>query len=382
MRERIKISICSSIHPFDYSRIFHLEAGTLSAHYDVDIYACAPFPERKFNKNLRVIGLPQWERKSERFRNFSILFLKLLRSNSDVYIFQDTLSMLLSPVVKLFKRKITIYDIHENYYGFIREKDWIPNYLGNAAANSYIFLERIALKFTDMVWFAVDDIAEHYKNANMKKLVVGNFPSTEKFNKILQYGHEKKNQFVFVGSMDWDRSITQIIEAFAIFNKQNSDFVLVLAGQFYSQDYEHQVSNMIQAHNLQSKVKLLGAVPYESAMQIIAESQIGFSLHQPTYNYLRGMPLKLFEYMGLGIPVIASNFANFKTIVEKNNCGICADPNNINEIADAMIYMVTHESKRDQMGHNGKQIVHEKYNWENIGTEITKAIEELCNQKK
>lgn len=382
MRERIKIAICSSIHPYDYSRIFHLEAWTLSANYDVDIYACAPFREKKFSENLRVIGLPQWKHKTERFRNFFILFLKLLRSNSDVYIFQDTMSMLLSPIVKLFKRKITIYDIHENYYGFIREKDWIPNFLGNAAANSYIFLERIALKFTNMVWFAVDDIAEHYKNVNMKKLVVGNFPSTEKFNKILQYGHEKKNQFVFVGSMDWDRSITQIIEAFAIFNKQNSGFVLVLAGQFYSQDYKQRVSTMIQAHNLQSKVKLLGVLPYESAMQIIAESKIGFSLHQPTYNYLRGMPLKLFEYMGLGIPVIASNFANFKTIAEKNNCGICVDPNNIDEIVNAMIYLVSNESEQRQMGQNGRQVVHDKYNWENISTQITTAIEELCDQEK
>ena len=379
MKRRLKIAICSSIHPYDYSRIFHLEARTLSIHYYVEIYACAPFHEKKFSENLRVIGLPQWKRKSERFRNFFILFLKMLRSNSDVYIFQDTLSMLLIPILKLFKRKVTIYDIHENYHGFIREKDWIPNYLGNSAANGYIFLEKIVLKFTNMVWFAVDDIAEHYKNVDMKKLVVGNFPSIEKFNKILQHRHEKENRFVFVGSMDWDRSITQIIEAFAIFNTQDSDFDLVLVGPFYSLEYENRVINMIQSYNLQPKVKLLGTLPYESAMQIIAESKIGFSLHQPTYNYLRGMPLKLFEYMGLGIPVIASNFANFKTIVDSNNCGICVDPNKIEEIVDAMIYMVVNESAQRRMGENGKHIVHEKYNWEDVSTQIITAIEELCN---
>lgn len=382
MKRRLKITICSSIHSYDYSRIFHLEAKSLSSNYYVDIYACASFTKKKFNENLRVIGLPQWKRKSERFRNFFILFLKLLRSNSDVYIFQDTLSMLLIPIVKLFKRKVTIYDIHENYHGFIREKEWIPNYLSNTAANIYIFLEKIVLKFANMVWFAVDDIADHYKNVNIKKLVVGNFPSIEKFNRILRNEYEKKNQFVFVGSMDSDRSITQIIEAFAIFNEQNTDFALVLVGPFYSEDYENRINNMIQSYNLESKVKLLGILEYELAMQIIAESKIGFSLHQPTYNYLRGMPLKLFEYIGLGIPVITSNFTNFKAIVEKNNCGICVDPNKVDEIVDAMIYMTTHETERSRMGENGKQIVQNKYNWENISTKITLAIKELYNHKK
>jgi glycosyltransferase involved in cell wall biosynthesis len=233
-----------------------------------------------------------------------------------------------------------------------------------------------------MVWFAVDDIADHYKNMNIKKLVVGNFPSIEKFNSILQNRYEKKNQFVFVGSMDVDRSITQIIEAFAIFSEQNTGFALVLAGPFYSEDYEYRVNNLIQSYNLKSRVKLLGTLEYESAMQIIAESKIGFSLHQPTYNYLRGMPLKLFEYIGLAIPVIASNFPNFKTIVEKNNCGICVDPNKVDDIVDAMIYMTAHETERSRMGENGKQIVQNKYNWENISTKITLAIKELYNHKK
>ena len=76
-------------------------------------------------------------------------------------------------------------------------------------------------------------------------------------------------------------------------------------------------------------------------------------------------PLKMFEYMAAGIPVIASNFKLWKSIVEENNCGICVDPQNHKEITSAVEKLLKNPEIANEMGKNGQKIVKEFYNWKN-----------------
>ena len=69
--------------------------------------------------------------------------------------------------------------------------------------------------------------------------------------------------------------------------------------------------------------------------------------------------------MSAGLPVIASNFPLWKTIVEGNNCGICVDPKDPSQIAEAMIYLRDNPQVAKAMGENGRKAVLEKYNWKN-----------------
>jgi glycosyltransferase involved in cell wall biosynthesis len=64
-----------------------------------------------------------------------------------------------------------------------------------------------------------------------------------------------------------------------------------------------------------------------------------------------------------GLPVICTDFYYWKEVVEKNNCGICVNPNNVNEIVDAIIYLRDNPDIVQIMGENGKRAVKEKYNW-------------------
>ncbi len=97
---------------------------------------------------------------------------------------------------------------------------------------------------------------------------------------------------------------------------------------------------------------------------VLAHSVAGLVTLHPIINYIDALPVKMFEYMVAGIPVIASNFPLWRGIIEGNQCGLCVDPLNPSEIAKAIDYILTHPAEAQRMGENGLRAVKEKYNWD------------------
>ena len=92
-------------------------------------------------------------------------------------------------------------------------------------------------------------------------------------------------------------------------------------------------------------------------------AKVGLSILKPIDNHIDSYSTKIFEYMAMGLPVITSNFELYKNVIEVNKCGICVDPLNPNELADAVEYIINNPKIATEMGRNGRRIVEEKYNW-------------------
>ena len=81
------------------------------------------------------------------------------------------------------------------------------------------------------------------------------------------------------------------------------------------------------------------------------------------------------------LPVIASNFPLWKEMVEGAECGICVDPLNPEEIADAIRWIIEHPIKAQEMGEKGRQEVLDKYNWEQESQKLLMLYKELMNDE-
>ena len=53
-----------------------------------------------------------------------------------------------------------------------------------------------------------------------------------------------------------------------------------------------------------------------------------------------------------------------KTIVEGIGCGLLVDPQNSQEIAGAIQWLLEHPNEAEEMGRRGREAVMYKYNWE------------------
>ena len=74
-------------------------------------------------------------------------------------------------------------------------------------------------------------------------------------------------------------------------------------------------------------------------------------------------PNKMFEYMSAGIPVIASDFARWREVIDEKDCGLCVDPLDSLAIARAIDELIINPDKAQRMGENGRSAVESQYNW-------------------
>jgi glycosyltransferase involved in cell wall biosynthesis len=63
--------------------------------------------------------------------------------------------------------------------------------------------------------------------------------------------------------------------------------------------------------------------------------------------------------------VIVSDFPLWRSIVLGAGCGLLVDPFDVQGIATAIEYLMTHDREAQAMGQRGRKAVEEHFNWEN-----------------
>ena len=114
---------------------------------------------------------------------------------------------------------------------------------------------------------------------------------------------------------------------------------------------------------------------------IFQRSKIGLLILHPERNFLVSYPTKLFEYMSAGLPVICSDFPLFREFDEGTGCCRFVDPLDPRAIADAILDLLTHPEKTEEMGRSGRQAVRERYSWESEARTLLSLYEDILHSR-
>ena len=367
-----KVCIITIVHPPFDTRIFHKEAKTLvEAGYDVTLVAQHDGDTEV--EGIRIIGLPKPRNRFTRIFGLTWLAFRLaLREKADVYHFHDPELLLTGVLLKLFAKGKVIYDVHEDVPAQIITKHWLPTLLRRPLAAAFDIVEKLVSRAMDAVVTATEGIAEKFQGCN--PIVIHNFPNFQMLpNPVLD---PKKNEkiLIYVGGLSKLRGAVEMVRALEYL--AYDDLWLHLIGKFGPSELEQE----LQALPGYQRVLFLGWMEPKNVYTHLTKADIGLVCLHPEPRYVVSLPVKLFEYMAVGLPVIASNFPLWKEIIEGNKCGLTVDPLDPKEIAQAIEYLLEHPEERKRMGENGRRAVEEKYNWEIEGQKLLKLYEELLKQ--
>lgn len=365
----MKYRVChiTTIHPPFDSRIFHKECKSLARmNYEVFLIVCGYQSECK--DGVSIVSVNSSKGLFGRLVLNNIRLMKKAFSlRARIYHFHDPEFIPFALVLKFFGKKV-IYDIHEDVPRHILVKNYFPYLFRKLISPLFEVLERVAVGLFDHSFTVVPQIRDRF---NEKKVtLLRNYPDLSEASIESGFTQSKaisKNNAIYVGNISEARCINEMIHAVSMTKK--NDLKLTLIGKFFSKNLQYE----LQSSDEWKKVDYLGWIDHENVTAYIDKALFGFVMYQPFQNYIDCLPIKLFEYMARGIPVIASDYPNIRQVVSDSKCGILVDSQNLEDVVDAINTLIDNPKLALEMGLSGKEFVVKKYNW-NLEVKILNNI--------
>ncbi|MDA3909729.1 MAG: glycosyltransferase family 4 protein [Bacteroidales bacterium] len=348
------ISIChiTTVHKRFDVRIFHKECTSLRKTWSSISIIVADGLGDETRNGITIYDIGKPKGRKERFLNMTRLALKKAREiKADIYHLHDPELLRIANKLRASGVKI-IFDAHEDLPRQIASKPYIPRLLRKPIALIVEWYENKITNKIEGIITATPFIKARFIKINKNTIDINNFPLE---NEIIlnNKSAKKENKVCYIGGITKIRGIAQIIEAIG-----KTNLKLDLAG-----DLDSKFKSELKTLKGWQQTNYLGFIDRDTSLKVKSSSIAGIVSFLPVPNHINAQPNKIFEYMASGIPVIGSNFPLWKLIIEDNQCGICVNPENPEEIAAAINTLVDNPRLAKEMGENGKRLVNEKYNW-------------------
>ena len=231
---------------------------------------------------------------------------------------------------------------------------------------------KYVLRRVDKVYTVAPDIQDYLTRWNIKNVeFLGNYPEVQDDHQIsLEEYLGRDNRIIYFGAI---YSISRQEKFFDALS-QCPDVSYLLAGDFGVGNYRQ----FLEGHPYWEKVEFINTFPKNELANLIGRCTISNVLRDfSVTGYPKGSYgiIKLFESMEAGLPIICSDVPVYRELMKEYKCGLLVDPNDCNQIIEAVSYLVTHKKEAYEMGQNGRRAVLEKYNWKTESHRYLKYLE-------
>lgn len=334
------LATCHKTHD---GRIYLKEATYLSKKHEVSIIAL------KDDDVLGAINYPT---------RFIKLFIHGLRTDVDVYHCHEPGSLIIGYILSRIKNTKLVYDVHENWPSLTSIASVLFKPLKPFVEPYVMLIENLIVPKCDYVISVSESVQCRLLSYNSNHEIIYNYPIIN--NNIIVGTTKIEYSCCYTGNVGTKRG-SDILERIA---SMDEHVTFNIIGSSYIEGY----NNIVTTEWL----------PYDEMCTQMQKSKIGLILLQPTHlnNYI-GLPQKLFEYMMLGIPIIAPDYPEIRRIVNTAKCGLLVDVTNADMVYEAIKYLLNNNKLRMEMGYNGRKYIKDKYNWKSEATKLLNVYEEL-----
>lgn len=274
-----------------------------------------------------------------------------------------------------------IYDAHEHYAELIRPR--LKGFIGRSVYQFVRYAELFHAKYSDAIITVDHHLAQGYQTIMRSRkqafqvLVIGHYPRRDHFRTSAPVFTSSELNLLYMGRLSQDRGLFVYLEILRRLSAAGIPARLHLAGTFTP--LEEQDRFLSAAQELMDRITLHGWAPYQSMPGLLKSADVGLALLQPIPRYLSAMPVKIFEYMAAGLPVLASDFPFVRQVLEHADCGALIDPADSIAAAEILQTWYKHPDKPRKLGFNGRQAVINEYNWETIADGLGQLYAHFLN---
>jgi glycosyltransferase involved in cell wall biosynthesis len=350
----LRVVHLTTVHNALDHRIFRKECRSLArAGYDVMVIGPHSGDAQQESVSIRAIAKPA-SRAVRMTTTAWRVYRAALQEDADVYHFHDPELIPIALLLRARGKKV-IYDVHEDCPKDIYYKPYLPRFVRSAISFIVNAIETAAARRFSAIVAVTPAIADRFAAANENTVIVRNYPYGEELiDRSRAPWNSRALAAAYVGTISPQRGISEIVSAIGML-PESLGATLQIAGE--------EVSQLVRQQSGWTRVRHHGVLDQHSTYNLLRDVRVGLSCQHPIPTFVDSIPVKIFEYMGAGLPIVVSDFPFWRQMLEGVRCTVFVNPLNAREIADAMEFLLTNPSESEAMGQRGQAAVAAQFNW-------------------
>ncbi|MBI1299291.1 glycosyltransferase [bacterium] len=203
----------------------------------------------------------------------------------------------------------------------------------------------------------------------------------EAFQLARTLGIENKSILLSVSRLVQHKGHEQVVRALPQVIKRVPNLVYLIVGRGPS---EGSLKRLVQELQLEQHVQFLGYVPTNELPLYyqLCNSFIQTSLDLSHQRRIEGFGLVFLEANAWAKPVIGGRSGGIPDAIVDGVTGLLVDPTNVDEIAQAIITLLTDPNYAQDLGRNGKKRVEMEMNWDQTNKKVRQVLETIVHQRQ
>lgn len=170
----------------------------------------------------------------------------------------------------------------------------------------------------------------------------------------------------FVGSLKPWHGLGVLSEAFAAFRGSHPRARLLIVGDGPARE---ELLADLRARGVLDAAELTGGVAPSEIPGLLASMDVAVAPY-PHRSSFYFSPLKVFEYLAAGVPVVASRVGQLESLLDDGVTGLLCPPSDPSALTAALERLYRHASLRSRMGRAGRAMVLDRFTWRSVASQI------------
>jgi glycosyltransferase involved in cell wall biosynthesis len=242
--------------------------------------------------------------------------------------------------------------------------------------------ERRVFQDASVIIGVSDEVCDYVrsKTATRQHKIVKTIPNginRQRFSRMpelkAQYHDPQYLTLGFVGSLKPWHGIETLIDAFSVLRDRFGHLRLLIVGD--GPEKEH-IFEKINRLGINGSVELTGAVSPDEIPRYLSQMDIAVAPY-PKMDHFYFSPLKVYEYMAAGLPVVVSEIGQLKGLVVPKRNGIFFEPGSASSLVNSLLILIGNPELCSLMGQNAQKEMLDRYTWDHVADEILRSVEKL-----
>jgi glycosyltransferase involved in cell wall biosynthesis len=174
----------------------------------------------------------------------------------------------------------------------------------------------------------------------------------------------------FVGSLKPWHGLPTLIRAFRLLQDRFSNVRLLIVGDGPERT---QVERLLEEHGVLKHTQMTGKVPSWDVPGLLTSMDVAAAPYHGLADFYFS-PLKVYEYLASGVPVVTSRIGQLATLIRDNQTGLLCRPDDPEELASALERLHKDPELCSRLGQQGRAQVLSNHSWQSVVDRILKLV--------